>query len=121
MAPTFATCSPTKPTRPTVAQAATTRSGPVSATRSWSLVRDRVFSRRTDRAPRIGHLELLAGKLLDVHVSERHDVDVGDEPGRPVHVPHPRVSQLQLEVGTAVVLLDVELDVVREVEAALGL
>src|SRR5436190_17008825 len=38
MPPTFATCSPTKPTRPTVAQAATTRSGPVSATRSWSLV-----------------------------------------------------------------------------------
>src|SRR5439155_18710005 len=35
---TYATCSPTKQTRPTAAPAATTRSGPVSATRSSFLV-----------------------------------------------------------------------------------
>ena len=39
----------------------------------------------------------------------------------PVHVPDPRVAQLQIEVGAAVGLLDLEVHLVGQIEAALGL
>ena len=47
--------------------------------------------------------KVLAGELLDVDVIERQDAHVRDEAGGAVHVPHPGVGQLELEVGLTVV------------------
>src|SRR5207245_953454 len=65
--------------------------------------------------------DLLAGQLLHVDVLERHHVDVGDEPGGAVHVPHPRVVEVDVEVDPAALVPDLHLHVVGEVETALGL
>src|SRR6516164_8579111 len=71
---------------------------------------------------RVRDLEVALGELLDVDVLERHDLDVLDEPGGPVHVPHPGVLHGDLEEHLAVIgRADVQLDLVGEVEPALGL
>src|SRR5262245_32571604 len=64
---------------------------------------------------------LPARKLLDVDVLEGHDADVLDETARPVHVPDPRVAQLELDEGAAAGLPHDLRDLVGQVEAALGL
>src|ERR687897_31303 len=64
---------------------------------------------------------LLADELLDVHVLEGDHPDPGDEAGRPVHVPHPGVVQGDVEVGVAVLVSHLEVELVGQVEAALGL
>ena len=69
----------------------------------------------------VGQLELRLVELLDVDVLERQHPDGLDEPGRAVHVPHPGVAHRQLEVHLAVRAARLEVDVVRQVEAALGL
>src|ERR1022692_2792840 len=67
-------------------------------------------------------LKVAFGQFLDVDILEGHDPDVLDEPGRPVHVPHPGVVHGDLEEHLAVVGgTDLEDDVVGEVEPALGL
>src|ERR1022692_174142 len=67
-------------------------------------------------------LKVALGQFLDVDILEGHDPDVLDEPGRPVHVPHPGVVHGDLEEHLAVVGgTDLEVDVVGEVEPALGL
>src|SRR6266480_7035822 len=69
-----------------------------------------------------GNLEVALGKFLDVDVFEGHDLDVLNEPGGPVHVPHPGVLHGDLEEHLTVVgRADVQLDLVGEVEPALGL
>src|SRR5262245_22219488 len=60
-------------------------------------------------------------QLLDVDVLERHHADVLDEPRRPVHVPHPGVVHLDLEVDLAVDVADVQVDLVGQIEPALRL
>src|SRR5919197_3104377 len=60
-------------------------------------------------------------ELLDVDVFERQDPYVLHESGRAVHVPHPRVGHLHLEVDLAVGVAYVQVHVVGEVEAPLGL
>src|SRR5215470_2510691 len=70
----------------------------------------------------VGDLEVALGEFLDVDVLERHDLDVLNEPGGPVHVPHPGVLHGDLEEHFAVLgRADVQLDLVGEVEPALGL
>src|SRR5215472_7840946 len=70
----------------------------------------------------VGDLEVALGELLDVDVLKRDDLDVLDEPGGPVHVPHPGVLHGDLEEHLTVVGgADVQLDLVGEVEPALGL
>src|SRR5215217_6603721 len=64
---------------------------------------------------------VLADELLDVHVLEGDHPDPGDEAGRPVHVPHPGVVQGDVEVGVAVLVAHLEVELVGQVEAALGL
>src|SRR5215213_2848762 len=69
-----------------------------------------------------GRSELvLADELLDVHVLEGDHPDPGDEAGRPVHVPHPGVVQGDVEVGVAVLVAHLEVELVGQVEAALSL
>src|SRR5215470_12619911 len=70
----------------------------------------------------VGDLEVALGEFLDVDVLERHDLDVLDETGGAVHVPHPGVLHDDLEEHLAVVgRADVQLDLVGEVEPALHL
>src|SRR6516162_5640403 len=70
----------------------------------------------------VGDLEVALGEFLDVDVLERHDLDVLNEPSGPVHVPHPGVLHGDLEEHLAVLgRADVQLDLVGEVEPALGL
>src|SRR5439155_3815399 len=66
---------------------------------------------------------LLPTDLLDVHGSERDDAHRRDEArrARPVHVPHPRVAHVELEVGAVVLGAQVHVDRVGEIEAALCL
>src|SRR6267143_7158960 len=45
--------------------------------------------------------DVLLGQLLDVHVAGRHHPHATHEPRRPVHVPHPRVGELDLEPRSA--------------------
>src|SRR6266851_6945864 len=67
-------------------------------------------------------LEVAPGEFLDVDVLERHNLDVLNEAGGPVHVPHPSVLHGDLEKDLTVVgRADVQLDLVGEVEPALGL
>ena len=49
------------------------------------------------------------------------DLDVGDEAGRAVHVPHPRVLEAELEVDATVLVAGVDRHRVGQVEATLGL
>src|SRR5690606_30471143 len=60
-------------------------------------------------------------QLLDVHVLERHDPYILDKSRWAGHIPHPRVVHLDLEVDLAVDVAHVQVDLVREVEAALSL
>src|SRR4051794_26094014 len=57
-------------------------------------------------------------ELLDVDVVSREDLDASDEPCRTEHVPHPGVVERYLQPPVAPTL---ELDPVREVEAAIRL
>src|SRR6266480_1899225 len=75
----------------------------------------------TRRGPGPGTLQVLARQFLDVDVLERHDPHVGDEPGGSVHVPDPRVLEVELEVDASLLVLHVHLDGVREIEASFGL
>src|SRR6478672_11030747 len=68
------------------------------------------------RQPQVGLVQ-----LLDVDVLERDHPHVLDEPGGPVHVPHPRVGHPDLEVDLAVRVAGGDIHGVRQVEAALGL
>src|SRR5438034_372409 len=65
--------------------------------------------------------ELLVRQLLDVDVAPREHPHAAHEPGRTIHVPHPRVGELELEPHAARRLVARHLHAVREVEAALGL
>src|SRR4029434_4805653 len=71
--------------------------------------------------PRTPSQLFLADELLDVHVLEGDHPDPGDEAGRPVHVPHPGVVQGDVEVGVAVLVAHLQIELVGQVEAALGL
>src|SRR5215211_2200232 len=64
---------------------------------------------------------VLADELFDVHVLEGDHPDPGHEAGRPVHVPYPGVVQGDVEVGVAVLVTHLEVELVGQVEAALGL
>src|SRR5689334_15212074 len=69
-----------------------------------------------------GDLEVALGQFLYVHVLERHHADVLHETGGAVHVPHPGILHRDFEEDLAVLRrADVQLDLVGEVEAALGL
>src|SRR5205809_1880469 len=71
-----------------------------------------------------GHLvgtNVLVREVLDVHVVDRHNLHPADEPGRPVHVPHPGVGELDLEPGTAGPFVLGNVDMVGEIEPAFGL
>src|SRR5215213_2547048 len=65
--------------------------------------------------------QLLLGELLHVHVLEGDDLHGRHEPGLAVHVPHPRVAQLELDPAATAVVVDPLLDLVGEVETPLGL
>src|SRR6476660_8032512 len=67
--------------------------------------------------------EVVAGQLFDVHVAERDDPYRGHEAGLrlAVHVPDPRIVQLELDVGAPTLDVDGLVHPVREVEAALRL
>src|SRR5215211_792940 len=69
----------------------------------------------------VGQLEVGLVELLDVDVLEREHPDVAHEARRPVHVPHPRVGQLELEVDLSAGLPDLQVDRVGQVEPPLGL
>src|ERR1039457_5746013 len=70
----------------------------------------------------VGHLEVAAREFLDVHVLEGHDPDILHESRRPVHVPDPRVLHCDLEIHFTVLGRPyVQLNLVRQVETALGL
>src|SRR5690606_33813904 len=66
-------------------------------------------------------LDLLGGELLDVHVLERDDAHALHEAAGAVHVPHPGVAQVELDVGAPTPVADGLRDLVREVEPPLGL
>src|ERR1700722_8085026 len=70
----------------------------------------------------LGDLEVALGQFLDVHVLERNNSYILHETRRPVHVPHPGILHRDLEEHLAVVgRADVQLHLVGQVEAALGL
>src|SRR5207245_9552689 len=75
------------------------------------------------RRARVTAASVFPADLFDVDVLERHHPHRRDEAGRtgPVHVPDPRVVEVQLEVAAAAVFLDLHVDGVGEIEAALGL
>src|SRR4029079_520470 len=60
-------------------------------------------------------------QLLDVDVLEHHYPDIFDKPGRSIHVPHPGVVHLDLEIPLAVRVAHVQVDLVGQVEPALRL
>src|SRR6266540_1206484 len=64
---------------------------------------------------------LLADQLLDVDVLEGDHAHLVDEPRRTVHVPDPRVVQGEVEVGVAVLIAHLQVDLVRKVEATFRL
>src|SRR6201999_2385378 len=77
---------------------------------------------RSGRGLVVGEFEVALGQFLDVDVLERDDADVLDEAGRAVHVPDPGVLHDDLEKDLAIVrVAHVELNLVGEVEAPLGL
>src|SRR6185369_3110840 len=102
-----------------------------------------VRARRSGGQPRIGRLGItpspvdkgrsgaeaaLGGEgdvglleLFDVDVLEGHHSYVLHEPGGTVHVPHPGIVHLDLEVDLAVDVAYVKINLVGQVEAALGL
>src|SRR5215467_10442311 len=70
----------------------------------------------------VGDLEVALSEFVDVDVLERDNLDILNEPGGPVHIPHPGVLHGDLEEHLAVVgRADVQLDLIGEVEPALGL
>src|SRR5262245_9105430 len=78
--------------------------------------------RRVALNPMVAPLQLLlADELLDVDILEGDHPDPGDEAGRTVHVPHPGVVQGDVEVGVAILVAHLEVELVGQVEAALGL
>src|SRR6202034_4143947 len=60
-------------------------------------------------------------EALDVHITEREDPNARNETSGPVHVPHPRIAQLDLETGRRRAIPHTHLDLVGEIEAALCL
>src|SRR5581483_8768573 len=81
-----------------------------------------LLSRQAQRPPTVSHhLQLLFRELLDVDVLERDDPHRGHEPGRAVHIPHPGIAQLDLEVGAALLVASLHLDLVGQIETPLGL
>src|SRR5258708_32001533 len=86
---------------------------PIAAAIPWLLRKARLVLRQ---------FKVALGELLDVDVLERDYPHVLDETRRPIHVPYPGVLHDDLEEHFPVVCrLDVHLDVVRQVEPALGL
>src|SRR5215468_12118661 len=70
----------------------------------------------------VGNLEVALGKFFDVDVLERHNPNILHETGRPVHVPNPCVLHGDFKEDLAVLgCANVQLDLVGEVEPALGL
>src|SRR5690606_4931904 len=68
------------------------------------------------RQPQVGLLQ-----LLDVDVLERDHSNVLDEPGGPIHVPHPGVGHPHLEVDLTRGVPYLHVDRIGQVEAPLGL
>src|SRR5580658_7089982 len=67
-------------------------------------------------------LQIALGEFLDVHILERDDPHILNKTGRTVHVPNPGVLHGDLEVHLAVFGgPDIELDLVGQIETALGL
>src|SRR6266498_5586448 len=64
---------------------------------------------------------VLADQLFDVDVLEGHDADLVDEAGRAIHVPYPGVIECEVEVGLAVLVAHLQVDLVGQVEATIGL
>src|SRR5919108_2670034 len=78
--------------------------------------------RRVALNPTVRPLQLvLADELLDVDVLEGDHPYPGNEAGGPVHVPHPGVVEGDVEVGLAVLVAHLQVELVGEVEAALRL
>jgi hypothetical protein len=68
-----------------------------------------------------GASEFLFGQPFDVHVTERHDAHLGNEPRRAVHVPHPGVAYLEFDAGRRRVGAHFQRDLVGQIEPAFGL
>src|SRR3712207_557376 len=77
--------------------------------------------RRSGQPGTVRQLEVGLVELLDVDVLEGQYPYVAHEARRTVHVPHPRVGELELEVDLAAGLADLQVDGVGQVEAPLGL
>src|SRR5258706_595163 len=79
--------------------------------------------RPIDRVPDWPAMPLQLGRrqLFDVDVLERQDPNLGDESGLSIHVPYPCVAQLHFDHRLGGVSADVQLDVVGQIEPALGL
>lgn len=87
------------------------RSDPRAFSRPWSAPESGICGKRD-----VGLFE-----LFHIDVLERHHSNILDETGRTVHVPHPGVVHLDLEVDLAVGVAHVQVDLVGQVETALGL
>src|SRR5690349_11586210 len=85
--------------------------------RSWS----RPGRGRAPAGSRLGRVDLLGAELLDVDVLEGQDLHVLGEARSAVHVPDPRVAHRHLEEHVAALGARLHVDLVAEVEAAVGL
>src|SRR6185436_13000089 len=70
---------------------------------------------------RLGRVDLLLAELLDVDVLEREHLDVLGETGGPAHVPYPGVGHRDLEEDVSGLGPRFHVDLVAEVETAVGL
>src|ERR1039457_2158272 len=113
---------PPPPVRTLVANACPAR--PRSGSCAWESDGSTLWTTRDGSGPphlRFRNLQIALCELFDVHVLERHDLDVLHEPRRSVHVPHPGVGHAHLEKHLTARVTDVEHVFVGEVEPAFGL
>src|SRR6478752_5165491 len=103
--------------------------GAVHGTRQGELwITKRAVEYGLDTCPRrlgaeaalVGQLEVRLLQFLDVDVLESQHPHGLDKPGRAVHVPHPGVTHSQLEVHLTVRGTRLKVDIVSQVEPALG-
>src|SRR6476469_8984706 len=73
------------------------------------------------KAALVGQLEVRLLQFLDVDGLESQHPHGLDKPGRAVHIPHPGVTHSQLEVHLTVRGTRLKVDIVSQVEPALGL